>query len=157
MMPKRDAPPTRKSDVDPRQSKPPSGPQAVRSAARITVTAPSFKTTTRITVDEDINSGLPSVGQGEPVAIALVLEHLAAGHTPADVIQRFPNLTAVDIETAVQLAAYVLSERTLPWAVMVARFVANDHDDPNDIYLIAESALRPGWDTEEENDAWKSL
>jgi uncharacterized protein (DUF433 family) len=157
MIPKRNAPPTTKKDTDTRLPKPSNGPPVVRPAARIPVSTPHFKTTARITVDEDINSGLPSVGQGEPVALTLVLEHLAAGHTPADVIQRFPNLTAVDIETAVQLAAYVLSERTLPWAVLVARFVANDHDDPNDIYLAAESALRPGWDTEDEDNAWKNL
>jgi uncharacterized protein (DUF433 family) len=72
------------------------------------VTAPS----TRITVDPQVCGGQPCV-RGLRIPVAVVLKYLAAGKSPQDVIDEFPELEPEDIPECLRYAAWLASGRAI--------------------------------------------
>ncbi len=58
----------------------------------------------RITLDPAVRSGKPVV-RGTRITVADVLEYLAGGMTPAEIVADFPDLTADDIRAVLRFAA----------------------------------------------------
>jgi uncharacterized protein (DUF433 family) len=67
---------------------------------------------TRITVDPQVCGGQPCV-RGLRIPVSLVLKYLAAGKTPADVVDEFPELELEDIGECLRYAAWLASGRAL--------------------------------------------
>ena len=64
----------------------------------------------RIISDVNICGGEPCI-KGTRVPVRIVLSHLAAGESHADILRQFPNLTEVDIRASLEYAAFLASER----------------------------------------------
>ena len=58
----------------------------------------------RITIDPGIRSGKPTV-RGTRITVSDVLEYLAGGMTPEEIITDFPDLTIEDIRAVLAFAA----------------------------------------------------
>jgi uncharacterized protein (DUF433 family) len=58
----------------------------------------------RITIDPEIRSGKPVI-RGTRITAADVLEYLAGGMTPQEILDGFPDLTADDIRAVLGFAA----------------------------------------------------
>lgn len=67
---------------------------------------------TRITADPMICNGQPCV-RGLRITVSLVLKYLAAGRSPQQVIEEFPELELDDIGDCLRYAAWLASGRTL--------------------------------------------
>lgn len=65
--------------------------------------------TDRIVADIKICGGEPCV-KGTRVPARVVLSHLAAGDTTADLLQDFPGLTDADIRACLEYASYLATE-----------------------------------------------
>ena len=61
----------------------------------------------RITHDPAVLSGKPCV-RGTRLSVEFILELIASGGTPNEIIGKYPQLARVDIEEAVRYAAFVL-------------------------------------------------
>lgn len=57
-----------------------------------------------ITIDPDKRSGQPCI-RGLRMTVQDVLEYLAAGMTPEEILEDFPDLTAEDIRACLEFAA----------------------------------------------------
>lgn len=66
----------------------------------------------RITSDPEICGGQPCI-RGIRVPVSLVLKHLAAGRTTAQIVDEFPELEAEDIQASLHYAAWLASGRTV--------------------------------------------
>ena len=66
----------------------------------------------RITVDPRVCGGQPCV-RGLRIPVSLVLRHLAAGRTSAQIIDEFPELEATDIAECLRYTAWLASGRTI--------------------------------------------
>ncbi len=66
----------------------------------------------RITVDPQVCGGQPCV-RGLRIQVSLVLKHLAAGKTSADVINELPELEPEDIGECLRYAAWLASGRAV--------------------------------------------
>ncbi|MCI0380156.1 MAG: protein kinase [Gemmataceae bacterium] len=62
----------------------------------------------RITVDPKVQSGQPTV-RGLPVRVAEVLRALAEGASPEEVLRRFPDLEAADVDACLALGAEAIA------------------------------------------------
>jgi uncharacterized protein (DUF433 family) len=58
----------------------------------------------RIVIDPEIAIGTPTI-RGTPIAVAFLLELMAGGMTPEEVLADYPQLTADDIRAALAGAA----------------------------------------------------
>jgi uncharacterized protein (DUF433 family) len=58
----------------------------------------------RITLDPEIRSGKPII-RGTRITVADVLEYLAGGMTPEEILSDFPSLTEEDIRAVFAFAA----------------------------------------------------
>jgi uncharacterized protein (DUF433 family) len=58
----------------------------------------------RITIDPEIRSGKPVI-RGTRITVVDVLEYLAGGMTPEEILDGFPDLTAEDIRAVLAFAA----------------------------------------------------
>ncbi len=67
----------------------------------------------RISCDPGICGGEPCV-RGTRVPVQVVLSHLAAGDTEADMLANFPSLERADIRACLEYAAYLCTEKSLP-------------------------------------------
>jgi uncharacterized protein (DUF433 family) len=67
----------------------------------------------RITTDPAQMGGLPCI-RGLRVPVAAVIDMVADGMTPADIIDAFPDLQPEDIEQALHYAAESVREREIP-------------------------------------------
>ena len=63
----------------------------------------------RVTVDPTICAGKPSI-RGTRIYIAIILDALAEGLTPEQIIDHYPSLTLEDIRAAVAYAAELARE-----------------------------------------------
>lgn len=68
----------------------------------------------RVTVDPKICSGKPCI-RGTRVYIAIILDSLAEGLTPEEIIDHYPHLTLDDIRAALAYAADLSQENV--WKV----------------------------------------
>ncbi len=64
----------------------------------------------RITIDPEVRSGKPII-RGTRITVSDILEYLAGGMSPGEILADFPDLSAEDIRAALAFAA--LRERRL--------------------------------------------
>jgi len=64
----------------------------------------------RITVDPAICHGQACI-KGTRIMVSLVLDNLAAGVTPDEILSSYPSLSAADIQAAIAYAAELARER----------------------------------------------
>lgn len=64
---------------------------------------------TRVTVDPKVCAGKPCI-RGTRIYIAIILDALAEGLTPDEIIDHYPSLTVDDIRAAVAYAAELARE-----------------------------------------------
>ena len=75
-----------------------------------TMNMPGFD---RITVDPNIMAGKPSV-RGMRITVALVLNLLAGGMKPEEIIRDYPYLELEDIHQVLRYAAWLTDEKVVP-------------------------------------------
>jgi uncharacterized protein (DUF433 family) len=61
----------------------------------------------RIAIDEEICGGRPTV-KGTRITVKTILEYLAAGESPANILEAFPVLTKEDVLACMAFAAKLL-------------------------------------------------
>jgi uncharacterized protein (DUF433 family) len=66
----------------------------------------------RITANPGVCSGQPCV-RGLRIPVSVVLKHMAAGKTPTQVVDEFPELELEDIGACLQYAAWLASGRII--------------------------------------------
>lgn len=66
----------------------------------------------RITVDPRVCGGQPCV-RGLRITVALVLRHLAAGQTPQQIAEEYPELEVDDVLECLRYAAWLASGRVV--------------------------------------------
>ena len=66
--------------------------------------SPAMDYTKIITVEPDKRSGKPCI-RGTRMTVTDVLEYLAGGMTPEELVEEFPNLTLEDIRACLAFAA----------------------------------------------------
>lgn len=64
----------------------------------------------RIVADSAVCGGEPCV-KGTRIPVKVILSHLAAGETAAEVIASFPALEDADIRASLEFASYLAAER----------------------------------------------
>jgi len=64
----------------------------------------------RITIDPNICFGKPCIG-GTRVWVSLILDYLAIGMTPEEILEEYPQLTLEDIRAAIAYGAEMSRER----------------------------------------------
>ncbi len=67
----------------------------------------------RIPIDPNICFGKPCI-RGTRIWVSLILDQLAAGATPEDVLSDYPHLTREDILAAIAYGAEAARERVIP-------------------------------------------
>ena len=67
----------------------------------------------RITTDPDQMGGLPCI-RGLRIPVATVIDMVADGMAPADIVDALPDLQPQDIEQALHYAAESVREREIP-------------------------------------------
>jgi uncharacterized protein (DUF433 family) len=68
---------------------------------------------TRITTDPDRMGGVPCIRQLR-IPVSTVVEMVAKGMSPAEIVAAYPDLEAADIREALHFAAEAVRERELP-------------------------------------------
>lgn len=66
----------------------------------------------RIVSDPNICHGRPCI-RGTRIPVSVVLDNLAAGLTPAEVVTSYPSLTAADVQASLAYAAELASDRII--------------------------------------------
>ena len=72
----------------------------------------------RISVDPDVCHGKARI-RGTRVMVSVVLDNLAAGLSPSEVVASYPSLQAADVTAAVGYAAELARERVVATPVAV--------------------------------------
>ena len=72
-------------------------------------------TSAQITVDPDVRGGVPCIGSGR-WPIAHILQKLASGYTYGQIMDSYPGLTGLDVQTALEAAAWVMRDPTINWS-----------------------------------------
>jgi uncharacterized protein (DUF433 family) len=67
----------------------------------------------RITIDHAVCLGQPTI-RGMRITVSTILRQLAAGMSKAEILQAYPELEEEDLTQALQYAAWLSSERTIP-------------------------------------------
>jgi uncharacterized protein (DUF433 family) len=67
---------------------------------------------TRIVSDSDILNGKPCI-KGTRISVEMILEWVAAGASRDDIVSTYPQLTAEDVEEALNFAAQSLRNETI--------------------------------------------
>jgi len=80
---------------------------------------PGMNWTERISVDPNICHGKACI-RGTRVMVSVVLDNLAAGLAPAEIIRSYPSLQLDDISASMAYAAELARERVVPTPVGVA-------------------------------------
>ena len=68
----------------------------------------------RITVDTAVMQGRPRI-RGMRITVNLVMNLVANGMTPAEIIEEYPDLEPEDIAECLQYAACLTDERVVPF------------------------------------------
>jgi len=66
----------------------------------------------RISVDPDICHGKPCI-RGTRIMVTVILDNLAEGLSPAEIVAEYPPLTIEDIQAAIAYAAMLTREEEL--------------------------------------------
>ena len=67
----------------------------------------------RITVNSQQMGGVPCI-RGLRIPVATVIEMVADGMTPKEILEAFPDLEAADLDESLHFAADAVRERQLP-------------------------------------------
>ena len=67
----------------------------------------------RISVDPGVCHGKACI-KGTRIMVSVILDNLAAGLTPEDIIKSYPTITREDIQAAAAYAAELAKERSVP-------------------------------------------
>jgi uncharacterized protein (DUF433 family) len=67
----------------------------------------------RISIDPNVCFGKPCI-RGTRIWVSLILDFLADGQTPEQILGAYPQLTAEDIRAAIAYGAEVARERIIP-------------------------------------------
>jgi uncharacterized protein (DUF433 family) len=67
----------------------------------------------RISIDPNVCFGKPCI-KGTRIWVSLILDFLAGGETPEQILASYPQLTAEDIRAAIAYGAEVARERIIP-------------------------------------------
>jgi uncharacterized protein (DUF433 family) len=67
----------------------------------------------RISIDPNVCFGKPCI-KGTRIWVSLILDFLAHGETPEQILASYPQLTAEDIRAAIAYGAEVARERIIP-------------------------------------------
>jgi uncharacterized protein (DUF433 family) len=67
----------------------------------------------RISIDPNVCFGRPCI-KGTRIWVSLILDFLASGETPEQILAAYPQLTAEDIRSAIAYGAEVARERIIP-------------------------------------------
>ncbi|MGQ0482715.1 MAG: DUF433 domain-containing protein [Pseudonocardia sp.] len=67
----------------------------------------------RVVVDHEIMGGVPCM-RGTRIPVTRVVKMVAAGMTPGQVVEDFPQLSTDDVHEALLYAAAAVAERELP-------------------------------------------
>jgi uncharacterized protein (DUF433 family) len=70
-----------------------------------------------IIVDPDVRGGVPCVSDGH-WPISHILQELASGVSPARLVEKNPGLTLVDIQTALDVSAWVMRDPAIDWSAL---------------------------------------
>ena len=70
----------------------------------------------RITIDPAVCHGKPCV-KGSRVMVYQIVDYLANGDTPEDILKAFPELTRDDVRACLAFAAEMTRERVMPVAL----------------------------------------
>lgn len=73
----------------------------------------------RISVDPKVCHGKACI-KGTRVMVSIILDNLAAGVTPEEILASYPSLSQKDIQAAVAYAAELARERIVPVAPAMA-------------------------------------
>lgn len=68
-----------------------------------------MKISERITIDGKICNGKPLI-KGTRITVQTILEFLASGDSPRDILKQFPSLEEIDIQAALKFAAIQLGK-----------------------------------------------
>ena len=96
--------------------------QAAPSVLTKRIQRPSFiqlNWTERISVDPNVCHGKACI-QGTRVMVSVVLDNLAAGLTPTEIVRSYPSLQPNDVAAAIAYAAELARERVVPTPLAVA-------------------------------------
>ena len=77
----------------------------------------------RVTVDPNICAGKPYI-RGTRISIAIILDALAQGLSPEQIVEHYPSLETEDIQAALAFATY-LAERNGGVAVVGRQYLHN--------------------------------
>ncbi len=66
----------------------------------------------RISVDPDICHGKPCI-RGTRIMVTVILDNLAEGLSPEEIVAEYPPLTAEDVQVAIAYAAVLAREEEL--------------------------------------------
>lgn len=66
----------------------------------------------RITADPQVCHGKPCIA-GTRIMVSVVLDNLAAGLTPEEIVETYPTLTVAGVRAAVAYAAELAKERVV--------------------------------------------
>ena len=83
------------------------------------LTFPSMNWIERISVDPNICHGKACI-LGTRVMVSVVLDNLAAGLSPAEIVRSYPSLQPDDVAAAMAYAAELARERVVPTPLGVA-------------------------------------
>ena len=67
----------------------------------------------RISIDPNVCFGKPCI-KGTRIWVSLILDFLASGETPEQILASYPQLTTDDIRAAIAYGAEVARERIIP-------------------------------------------
>jgi uncharacterized protein (DUF433 family) len=67
----------------------------------------------RISIDPNVCFGKPCI-KGTRIWVSLILDFLASGETPEQILASYPQLAAEDIRAAIAYGAEVARERIIP-------------------------------------------
>ncbi len=68
----------------------------------------------RITIDPEICLGQPTI-RGMRITVSMILKQIAAGMSAQEILEAYPDLEKEDIGQALRYAAWLSSEKALPF------------------------------------------
>jgi uncharacterized protein (DUF433 family) len=67
----------------------------------------------RITIDPEVFHGQPCI-RGLRIPVSLIVKLIAAGQSPQQIVEDYPELELADIQQALEYAAWLAAEESYP-------------------------------------------
>ena len=97
--------------------------------------------TTVITVDPNVRGGVPCVGDGR-WPIAHILQKIASGISPDRLARENSDLTLVDIQLALEAAAWVMRDPAIDWPALDIQNMVNFQHEMQAWQGLSDEALK---------------